>query len=63
MDLLDTTLLDALKRKPKKLAFEAVYIYSSTLAAIAQSGVLLLSSQTGLPLFQEMPIIINLYNY
>ena len=47
MDLLDTTLLDALKRKPKKLAFEAVY--SSTLAAIAQSGVLLLSSQTGLP--------------
>ena len=37
MDLLDSTLLDALKRKPKKLAFQTVYSYLNLLEWLNQS--------------------------
>ena len=37
MDLLDFTLLDALKRKPKKLEFQTVYSYLNLLEWLNQS--------------------------
>ena len=37
MDLLDTTLLDALKRKPKKLAFQTVYSHLNLLEWLKES--------------------------
>ena len=37
MDLLDTTLLDALKRKPKQLAFQTVYSHLNLLEWLQES--------------------------
>ena len=37
MDLLDTTLLDALKRKPKQLAFQTVYSHLNLLEWLKES--------------------------